>query len=67
MGCFYTDALTGVREADISLQKSGGIRSTLDEGDITKREIYEISPFHNGTIVYNMSVAEFKNFLKETR
>ena len=37
----------------------------LDFGDITKREIYEISPFNNSTIIYQMTVGEIKNFLKE--
>jgi 2',3'-cyclic-nucleotide 2'-phosphodiesterase (5'-nucleotidase family) len=66
VGCFYTDALSMAMEVDISLQNSGGIRATLDEGDITKAEIYEISPFNNGTIIYNRTVGEFKTFLIET-
>ena len=47
---------------DLTFQNSGGIRSSLDEGDITVREIYEISPFNNGTVIYEMTVAEIKEF-----
>ena len=64
VGCFYTDALKGVLNVDMTIQNTGGVRSTLNEGDITKREIFEISPFNNDCVIYNMSVGEIKNFLK---
>jgi 2',3'-cyclic-nucleotide 2'-phosphodiesterase (5'-nucleotidase family) len=64
VGCFYTDALRNVMNVDVTFQNSGGIRSTLNEGDITVREIFEISPFNNGTVIYDMTVSEIKNFLK---
>ena len=63
VGCFYTDALKGKLEVDAAFQNSGGVRSDLDEGDITVREIYEIDPFNNGTMIYTMSVSDIKNFL----
>jgi len=63
VGCFYTDALKGVMNVDVTFQNTGGVRSSLNEGDITNREIFEISPFNNGTVIYDMSVAEIKNFL----
>jgi len=66
VGCFYTDALRLQLNVDLSFQNSGGVRSSLDEGDITKREIYEISPFNNGTIIYEMSVFDIKKFLRNS-
>lgn len=63
LGCFYTDALRERLDVNLSFQNSGGIRSGLDEGDITVREIYEIDPFNNGAIIYEMTVSEIKNFL----
>ena len=42
---------------------TGGIRNDLNEGDITKREIYSIDPFNNGSVTYTMTVEEIKNFL----
>lgn len=65
-GCFYTDALKNYLNADVSFQNTGGVRSVLNEGPITKRTIYEISPFNNGTVIYEMSVAEIKKFLAES-
>ena len=64
VGCFYTDALRKRLNVDVSFQNNGGIRSGLNEGDITVREIYEIDPFNNGAIIYNMTVSQIKDFLK---
>lgn len=63
VGCFYTDALKEKLNVEASFQNSGGVRSALDEGDITIREIYEIDPFNNGTVIYNMSISDIKYFL----
>lgn len=63
LGCFYTDALRLQTKTDVAFQNTGGIRSGLDKGNITKREIYEISPFNNGVVIYKMTVAEIKEFL----
>jgi 2',3'-cyclic-nucleotide 2'-phosphodiesterase (5'-nucleotidase family) len=64
VGCFYTDALKGAMSVDVTFQNTGGVRSTLNKGDITNREIFEISPFNNSTVIYEMTVTEIKNFLK---
>ncbi len=63
VGCLYTDALRSAMNVDITFQNTGGVRSTLDEGDITVREIYEIDPFSNGTVIYDMTISEIKSFL----
>ena len=63
VGCFYTDALRQQMNVDVTFQNTGGVRSVLDYGDITVREIYEISPFNNGTVIYEMTVAQIKEFL----
>ncbi|MFT6963349.1 MAG: 2',3'-cyclic-nucleotide 2'-phosphodiesterase (5'-nucleotidase family) [Flammeovirgaceae bacterium] len=63
LGCFYTDALTSRLNVDLSFQNTGGIRAGLDQGEITKREIYEMDPFNNSAYIYQMSVAEVKTFL----
>jgi 2',3'-cyclic-nucleotide 2'-phosphodiesterase (5'-nucleotidase family) len=67
VGCFYTDALRGKMEVDLTLQNVGGVRSALDEGPITRREIFEISPFNNGTVIYSLKVEEVITFLRESR
>lgn len=66
VGCFYTDALQATMNVDITFQNTGGVRAAIFEGDITKRDIYEVSPFNNGTVIYSMSVAEIKHFLSSS-
>lgn len=63
VGSFYTEALRNEMDVDISFQNTGGVRNDLNEGDITKREIYSIDPFNNGSVTYTMTVQEIKNFL----
>ena len=64
VGCFYTDALRQEFNVDACFQNSGGIRSDLDYGDISIREIYEIDPFNNGVITLTMTVLDIKNMIK---
>lgn len=63
VGCFYTDALRDEMSVDVTFQNTGGVRNDLNEGDITKREIFSIDPFNNGSVTYTMTVGEIKNFL----
>jgi len=51
-------------EVDLTFQNTGGVRSNLNFGDITKKDIFEILPFNNPIIIYEMTVAEIKTFLK---
>lgn len=66
VGNFYTEALLNELDVDLTFQNSGGIRSTLDQGDITVREIYTIDPFNNGSVIYDMTIGETKYFLKNS-
>ncbi len=67
VGCFYTDALRAIMNVDVTIQNNGGIRSGLNQGDILRREIFEISPFNNATVKYEMSVAQIKEFIIGSR
>jgi 2',3'-cyclic-nucleotide 2'-phosphodiesterase (5'-nucleotidase family) len=67
VGYFYTDILKKQMNVDVTFENTGGIRNSLDEGDITKREIFEIDPFNNGAVTYTMTVSEIKNFLKGSK
>ncbi len=66
VGCFYTDALRSEMKVDLTFQNTGGVRNSLDEGDISVREIYAIDPFNNGSVKYSMTVYEIKRFLRNT-
>ena len=67
VGSFYTDILRKQMNVDITFQNTGGIRNSLDKGDILKREIYSIDPFNNGSVSYTMTIGEIKNFLLQSK
>ncbi len=64
VGDFTADALRLQMGVDIAFQNTGGVRANLDQGDITKKEIFQILPFNNPAVTYSMTVAEIKAFLK---
>ncbi|MDR0738328.1 MAG: bifunctional metallophosphatase/5'-nucleotidase [Prevotellaceae bacterium] len=65
LGCLMTDALTTQLGLDIAFTNSGGIRiSSIPKGDITMAKIYELDPFENDVVVYNMSLSEIEALLK---
>jgi 2',3'-cyclic-nucleotide 2'-phosphodiesterase (5'-nucleotidase family) len=66
LGCFYTTALKNYMQVDLAMQNGGGIRDNLDEGEITKLEIYSIDPFNNGSVVFTKTAREIKDFFIET-
>ena len=66
LGCFYTTALMEYLDTDCSFQNGGGIRSDIDQGDITTLEIYNMDPFNNQSVIFTMTVAEIKQFFQET-
>lgn len=66
VGSFIAEALRAKLNVDLTFQNTGGVRSNLNFGDITKREIYEVLPFNNPIMIYEMTVAEIKTFLKES-
>lgn len=66
VGCFYTTALMEYLETDCAFQNGGGIRSAIDQGDITALEIYNMDPFNNQSVIFTMTVREIKQFFEET-
>ena len=66
LGCFYTKAIMEYMEVDMSFQNNGGIRAELDQGPISKLEIYNIDPFNNGTVVFTWTGKEVRQFFMET-
>ncbi|QZH75080.1 MAG: bifunctional metallophosphatase/5'-nucleotidase [Erythrobacter sp.] len=54
--------------ADLALVNSGGVRTNLDganDGVLTFGELSAMAPFGNGTIVLEMTGAEFRNVLEQ--
>ena len=54
---------------DMVLFNNGGLRASLSEGNITKRDIYQLMPFENELVVLSLSlddVDDLMNYLKYT-
>ncbi|GED71054.1 hypothetical protein BRE01_47560 [Brevibacillus reuszeri] len=52
-------------EADVALANGGGIRTQLDAGDITKKNLYTLLPFENNTLsVVEVTGEELKQALE---
>ncbi|MEP1097431.1 MAG: bifunctional UDP-sugar hydrolase/5'-nucleotidase [Cyclobacteriaceae bacterium] len=62
LGCFYTTAMKEYMNVDLSFQNGGGIRADIDEGDVTRHEIFNMDPFNNGSVVFTMTAREIKDF-----
>ncbi len=62
IGCFYTHALKEYMNVDFAIQNSGGIRAEIDQGPITRLEIFEMDPFNNGSVIFTKSVGGYKDF-----
>lgn len=52
-------------EIDIAIMNTGGIRATIDSGEITKADVFEVFPFNNRVVLVNMSGKLIKSLCKE--
>jgi len=71
LGALMTDALTNSEEiadlghdVDFSFQNTGGIRvGSIGPDNITVGDIFELEPFGNDTIIYEMTTQQIKDML----
>lgn len=70
LGNLITDAMyqktQGIagHEADVVLTNSGGIRADINEGEITKLDLYNVLPFGNTLTTFDVTGAELKAALE---
>jgi len=64
LGNLITDAMIYITGADCALINGGGIRASIDAGDITKGEIITVLPFSNYIITKKVTGAEIKAALE---
>ncbi len=50
---------------DIAMMNTGGVRAEIDDGDITKAEVFEVFPFNNSVVLVNISGALIKQMCSE--
>lgn len=64
IGNWMTDVMRDFAKADIAFQNSGGIRKNLPAGPITLRDIWEIAPFGNEFVTFEVSGAQLRGMLR---
>ena len=64
VGYLITDALRTAAGTDIALFNPGGVRiSWLAKGPIRTKDVYEMDPFGNDMVLFNLSGHEMRNLL----
>ena len=62
-----TDGIREVSGADFAFANTGGLRiDHLKKGPITIKDIYDIDPFTNDIVVYQMTGKQLERFIMET-
>jgi 5'-nucleotidase/UDP-sugar diphosphatase len=55
IGDWLTDAMKDGMKTDVAFLNSGGIRKNLEAGPVKKMDIYEILPFDNKIVTFNLT------------
>lgn len=64
LGNLIADAMINETNADISITNGGGIRASIDAGEITKGEIVEVLPFGNFIVTKELTGSQIKAVLE---
>ncbi len=64
LGNFVTDLCLSYAEADICIMNNGGLRSSINKGNITVGMIYELMPFENELVIVELSKTDFFEMLR---
>jgi 2',3'-cyclic-nucleotide 2'-phosphodiesterase (5'-nucleotidase family) len=66
IGDFICDAMRWDAKVDIALQNPGGMRADLDQGPITRGEVYAVMPFDNTIVTVELTGAQVKLALEQS-
>src|SRR6056297_929026 len=58
LGNLVADSMLAKTEADVAITNGGGIRASIDEGEVTKGEVITVLPFGNTTVVKKLTGAQ---------
>lgn len=60
LGNWVTQVMKKKTGVDIAIQNGGGLRRTLEKGDITMGDLYQIMPFDNYLVTFDLLGADIK-------
>lgn len=63
LGQYACQSMLDEFDADISIMNTGGVRDSIDSGDITVGDVFQVFPFENEVIVCQMSGAMLKRYM----
>jgi 5'-nucleotidase/UDP-sugar diphosphatase len=64
LGALITDAMIDTLKTDIAFVNNGGIRlHNIEKGDIRLKQVFELSPFSNTYIIYDLNPQEIKELI----
>jgi 5'-nucleotidase/UDP-sugar diphosphatase len=64
IGNWQSDVMRDFAKADVAFQNSGGIRKDLSAGPITLRDMWEISPFGNEFVTFEVTGAQLLSMIR---
>lgn len=64
LGNLITDAILSKTGADVVLTNGGGIRASIEAGDITRKDVFEVLPFGNLIAVKDVPGSVIKEMLE---
>ncbi len=64
LGDLISDAYRNLLGADIGIQNGGGIRTNIEKGDITLKNVFDVLPFGNNLCLIEASGKEILNALE---
>jgi 2',3'-cyclic-nucleotide 2'-phosphodiesterase (5'-nucleotidase family) len=65
-GNLIADAVREHTQADVGLMNRGGIRTDLEPGKVTRRDVFEIVPFDNNISVLTLSGADLFEMIRRS-
>jgi 5'-nucleotidase / UDP-sugar diphosphatase len=65
LGSWIADSMRTFARADVGLHNRGGIRSSLAKGPVTRRSLFEVCPFGNTVVSFELTGAELAVCLEQ--
>ena len=72
LGAYAVDAMLNDEYAsyefgdvDVAIINTGGVRATINQGDITRAEVFEVFPFNNAVVLVNIKGSLLKSLCQQ--
>jgi 2',3'-cyclic-nucleotide 2'-phosphodiesterase (5'-nucleotidase family) len=66
IGDMICDAMRADAKVDIAMQNPGGMRADMDQGPISRGEVYAVMPFDNTIVIVELTGAQVKQALEQS-